>query len=659
MTKYLQRIRSAKTVNLYPGIGVNLHAVRDALNSPLILFPSPVRYVSTILASPRSYSIVRIYILSLMSAQAVGSSTYLFSVAVKAKQFAVKAVSFYTLASPVFPSHIDLLLKPNHASINNYVPRSCEIIVVKSQGALSKHLLRRVEAKTPGIIEREFVQNPMQTGFKAVNSPVPIGRGQRIGEKPGLKGYGYIRYAAFHDTTKKKETNGKKEKALVYRRAEDGRFLYILDHVAAHVLLLFREHKIRYRISEIEAMKIHRNLLNQSFQFHEMRRIFIPKPNKPGKLRPITIPNALDVIVMDVMSDILNDLLRYIFSPNAHGFLKKRSGETLFMAVSNWAPVHKFMKADITKCFDSLDHDILVKSVKYFIKDEQFVNLITVFLHTDIRDKEGMNYNYSFESKGIAQGCSVSPVLLNMYLHSFDRAMSNFGSTYSLVHYARYADDLIIGVSAAKGLTYNPIDDQQILDFLMENIKNHNLELEIQQFAVGEPFIFLGIRVLIKSGGNLQLTAPLGRIHHRIRRMTPPGPYSPDKEELPELTPAVLRQREENHIISFFNRKFIAYLAFSFWCSNVRNLRDSLKRKILERCVECLALFHKTTISNIKKRYGSKLEKAQVPFLREGKIDSIVKKLHEKRSIREQEFQNKSRHKGRISPGGSFPGGSK
>ncbi|KAJ0752584.1 ATP synthase subunit alpha [Helianthus annuus] len=45
--------------------------------------------------------------------------------------------------------------------------------------ALSDHERRRVEVKAPGIIERKSVHEPMQTGLKAVDSLVPIGRGQR------------------------------------------------------------------------------------------------------------------------------------------------------------------------------------------------------------------------------------------------------------------------------------------------------------------------------------------------------------------------------------------------------------------------------------------------------------------------------------------------
>lgn len=52
-------------------------------------------------------------------------------------------------------------------------------VPIDGRGALSDHERRRVEVKAPGIIERKSVHEPMQTGLKAVDSLVPVGRGQR------------------------------------------------------------------------------------------------------------------------------------------------------------------------------------------------------------------------------------------------------------------------------------------------------------------------------------------------------------------------------------------------------------------------------------------------------------------------------------------------
>lgn len=50
---------------------------------------------------------------------------------------------------------------------------------IDGQGPIETDLTGRVETKAPGIIERKSVHEPMQTGMKAIDSMVPIGRGQR------------------------------------------------------------------------------------------------------------------------------------------------------------------------------------------------------------------------------------------------------------------------------------------------------------------------------------------------------------------------------------------------------------------------------------------------------------------------------------------------
>ena len=51
---------------------------------------------------------------------------------------------------------------------------------IDGKGNLDKKLKRnRVEVKAPGIIPRQSVNEPVQTGLKAIDSLIPIGRGQR------------------------------------------------------------------------------------------------------------------------------------------------------------------------------------------------------------------------------------------------------------------------------------------------------------------------------------------------------------------------------------------------------------------------------------------------------------------------------------------------
>jgi F-type H+-transporting ATPase subunit alpha len=51
---------------------------------------------------------------------------------------------------------------------------------IDGKGNLSEKIVRkRVEVKAPGIIPRQSVSEPMQTGLKAIDTLIPVGRGQR------------------------------------------------------------------------------------------------------------------------------------------------------------------------------------------------------------------------------------------------------------------------------------------------------------------------------------------------------------------------------------------------------------------------------------------------------------------------------------------------
>jgi len=50
---------------------------------------------------------------------------------------------------------------------------------VDGKGPIESKTRRKIEIKAPGIIERQGVKEPMQTGIKAIDAMIPIGRGQR------------------------------------------------------------------------------------------------------------------------------------------------------------------------------------------------------------------------------------------------------------------------------------------------------------------------------------------------------------------------------------------------------------------------------------------------------------------------------------------------
>jgi len=50
---------------------------------------------------------------------------------------------------------------------------------IDGQGDIAATMTRKVESQAPGIIVRQPVKEPLQTGLKAIDSMIPIGRGQR------------------------------------------------------------------------------------------------------------------------------------------------------------------------------------------------------------------------------------------------------------------------------------------------------------------------------------------------------------------------------------------------------------------------------------------------------------------------------------------------
>ena len=52
-------------------------------------------------------------------------------------------------------------------------------VAIDGQGEIKSDTFSQVEVKAPGIVARKSVHEPMQTGLKAIDAMVPIGRGQR------------------------------------------------------------------------------------------------------------------------------------------------------------------------------------------------------------------------------------------------------------------------------------------------------------------------------------------------------------------------------------------------------------------------------------------------------------------------------------------------
>ena len=81
------------------------------------------------------------------------------------------------------------------------------------------------------------------------------------------------------------------------------------------------------------------------------------------------------------------------------------------------------VEVDLSKYFDTLNHDLLLNILRRRIKDKRLIELIKKFLKSGVMD----NGVIVKTEEGSPQGGPLSPLLANIYLNEFDQEMSRRG----------------------------------------------------------------------------------------------------------------------------------------------------------------------------------------------------------------------------------------
>ena len=240
-----------------------------------------------------------------------------------------------------------------------------------------------------------------------------------------------------------------------------------------------------------EILKLAEELKKGTWKPQPYMEIEVAKTKNPDEIRKLGMTAIRDKIVQHAIKSIIEPRYEKIFLGNSYGYrLGKGATKAICRVLAECCKKqYKYvLRLDIDNFFDTIDHEILQKRLIATGTEAEIVRLIMLCVKMG---KVKQNSREWVETEyGTPQGAVLSPILSNLYLHSFDQF-----AVSKNVPYVRYADDFLF-------LTETREQAEEILSKTEAHLKE-KLKLSLNQppeiIDLNDGFDFLGITVKDKK----------------------------------------------------------------------------------------------------------------------------------------------------------------
>ena len=134
-----------------------------------------------------------------------------------------------------------------------------------------------------------------------------------------------------------------------------------------------------------------------------------------------------DRALQGVVKNAIEPEWEAVFEPNSYGFRPGRACQDAIqqIRVSIDRMPKYVLDADISKCFDKIDHNALLNKLEYTGK---VIQQIKAWLKSGVID----NNTFLETEEGTPQGGVISPLLANIALHGLENHLNEFAKTIDM-----------------------------------------------------------------------------------------------------------------------------------------------------------------------------------------------------------------------------------